>query len=540
MKRCPECLRDYYDETLRFCLDDGSALVDGPQGSGQWSAVGDQRTAILPAAESRTAIFAAVAPQTDNTNSIAVLPFANISADEENEYFCDGLAEELLNALSKIDELKVAARTSAFSFKGKKVNVSEIGEKLGVRNVLEGSVQKAGNRLRISVQLVNAADGFHLWSERYDREFKDIFDLQDEITLAVVEALKMTLLGHERSVVLKRYTDNAEAYELYLKGRYYHFKYTVDGWKRAIEFFKKATEIDSDYAPAYAAMTSSWGFLWFFGLVSSDDAIPPMRAATAKALAIDESLAEAHLSSAIINFFHDREWRKAEDNFKRAIELDPRNAEALSFYSMFLAFEERLDESIDMAKRSVAIDPLSPLINMNAGWTYFTAGLMEEAREQAAKMIEIEPEFYGAYWINGAICLTEGKYEEAIEELKKGGELGGHQTLLADLGSAYGLAGRKEEAERVLNELLELRERDYVSAICLSRVYSRLGEDDKAVEWLEKAFEESNGEMLFYQGEIEGAAASDPLLNLARDPRVNAIFEKMDLPKERGLTQSSK
>lgn len=533
MKRCPECLRDYYDETLRFCLDDGTALLDGPApNSGQWSVAGDQRTAILPAAESRTAIFAAVAPQPDNTNSIAVLPFANISADEENEYFCDGLAEELLNALSKIDEIKVAARTSAFSFKGKNAHVSEIGEKLGVTNVLEGSVRKAGNRLRISVQLVNAADGFHLWSEQYAREFKDIFDLQDEITLAVVEALKVTLLGHARSIVLKRYTDNAEAYELYLKGRYYHFKYTVEGWKRAIEFFKKATEIDADYAPAYASMTSSWGFLWFFGLVSTDDAVPPIRAATAKALAIDESLAEAHLSSAIMNFFNDREWRKAEDEFRRTIELDPRNAEALSFYSMFLAFEERLDESIDMAKRSVAIDPLSPLINMNAGWTYFTAGLMEEAREQALKMIEIRSEFYGAYWINGAIYLTEGKYEEAIRELEKGVELGGHQTLLADLGSAYGLAGRREDAERVLNELLELRESDYVSAICLSRVYSRLGEDDKAVEWLEKAFEESNGEMLFYKGEIEGAAKSDPLIKLADDPRVKAIFERMDLPKE--------
>ncbi|HKP70271.1 MAG TPA: tetratricopeptide repeat protein [Pyrinomonadaceae bacterium] len=535
MKRCPECLRDYYDETLRFCLDDGSALLDGPS-------TGDHATAILNAEIAGIAEQTKILPprslrtlrlETDqDTNSIAVLPFANISADDENEYFCDGLAEELLNALSKIDELKVAARTSAFSFKGKNARVSEIGEKLGVKNVLEGSVRKAGNRLRISVQLVNAADGFHLWSEQYDREFKDIFDLQDEITLSVVEALKVTLLGHARSIVLKRYTDNAEAYELFLKGRYYHFKYTVDGWKRAIEFFKKATEIDSDYAPAYAAMTSSWGFLWFFGLVSTDSVIEPMRAATTKALAIDDGLAEAHLSSAILNFFHDREWRKAEDDFKRAIELDPRHAEAISFYSMFLAFEERLDEAIDMAKLSVAIDPLSPLINMNAGWTYFTAGLMDEAREQVVKMIEIEPEFYGAYWLSGAIYLTEGKYEDAIDALKKGVSLGGHQTLLADLGSAYGLAGRRDDAEAVLNELLEIRERDYVSAICLSRVYSRLGDNDKAVEWLEKAFDEDNGEMLFFKGEIEGAAPSDPLLILGDDLRVSAIFEKMNLPKE--------
>ena len=172
----------------------------------------------------------------------------------------------------------------------------------------------------------------------------------------------------------------------------------------------------------------------------------------------------------------------------------------------------------------------SPLINMNAGWTYFTAGMMTEACEQVEKMLETEPEFYGAYWLKGAIYLTEGKYEAAIDELKKGVEHGGHQTVLADLGSAYGLAGRKEEAEGVLNELLEMREKDYVSAICLARVYARLGDDDKAIEWMEKAFDERNGEMLFFKGEMEESAENDPLRSLVRDPRVNAIFERMNLP----------
>jgi serine/threonine-protein kinase len=331
---------------------------------------------------------------------------------------------------------------------------------------------------------VNAADGFHLWSGQYDREFKDIFDLQDEITLAVTEALKVTLLGHERSMVFKRYTDNAEAYELFLKGRYYHYKYTADAWKRAIEFFKKAIEIAPDYAPAYAAMTSSWGFLWFFGLVSTDDAIPPMREATTKALEINERLAEAHLSSAVINFFHDREWRNAESDFRRAIELDPRNAEAISFYSMFLAFEERLDEAIELSKQSVAIDPLSPLINMNAGWTYFTAGLMNEACEMVGKMLEIEPDFYGAYWLKGAIYLVEGKYEAAIGDLKKGVEHGGHQTVLADLGSAYGLAGRRDEAEagaqRVARDATRRLRLSYLHCSCLFEAW-REREGDRVV-----------------------------------------------------------
>ena len=539
MKRCPECRRDYYDDTLRYCLDDGNALLEGP------ASVNEPMTAILshlPASaaglsrpvdyvvEASTAIFRIAEPQQNTSNSIAVLPFVNMSADEENEYFCDGLAEELLNALSKIEELKVAARTSAFSFKGKNANVSEIGEKLRIKTILEGSVRKSGNRFRISVQLVNAADGFHLWSERYDRDMQDIFELQDEITLSVIEALKVTLLGKERDVVLKRYTDNAEAYELFLKGRYYHYKYTAEGWTRAIEFFEKAVEKEPNYAPAYAAMTSSWGCLWFFGLIPAEQAIPRMKAATIKALENDENLAEAHLSQAMVSFFYEWKWKEAEQAFERAIALSPHNAEALSFYAMFLAFEERFDEAMLQAKCSLAIDPLSPLINMNAGWTYFTGGQIDEAMEQVVKMIEIEPDFYGAYWLKGAVCLVKGKYEEAISELKKGVSVGGHQTVLADLGSAYGLAGRKDEAEAILNQLLEMREQEYVSAICIARVYIRIGENDKAIEWLEKAFEERNGEMLFLKGEISGADEGDSLNSLGNDPRLIDLFQKMNLP----------
>ena len=200
-------------------------------------------------------------------HSIAVLPFTNMSADADNEYFCDGLAEELLNALSKIDDLKVAARTSAFSFKGKNVNVSEIGARLSVNHILEGSVRRSGNRLRISVQLVNASDGFHLWSDRYDSEMRDIFDVQDEIALAVVGALKVTLFGAEKAALLKRYTDDAAVHELFLKGRYYSYKYSAEGWTRAIEFFQRAIDMQPDYAPAYAGMAACYGCLWFFGLL---------------------------------------------------------------------------------------------------------------------------------------------------------------------------------------------------------------------------------------------------------------------------------
>lgn len=481
--------------------------------------------------EAQTQIIrAAMTVETEIRNSVAVLPFANLSADAENEYFCDGLADELLNSLAKIDDLKVAARTSAFSFKGKNVNVSEIGERLGVKNVLEGSVRKSGNRLRISVQLVNASDGFHLWSERYDREMQDIFELQDEITLSVTDALKVRLLGKDRDIVLKRYTDDAEAYELFLKGRYYHYKYTAEGWRRAIEFFEKAIEKEPNYAPAYAGMNTSWGFLWFLGFLPAEQAVPQMKAAAIKALEMDENLAEAHLSQAMISFFYDWEWQKAEQEFKRAIALDPHNAEALSFYSMFLGFEERFDEAIDQGGRALAIDPLSTLINMNVGWTYFSAGLFDKTLDQVGKMIEVEPDFYGCYWLRGAIYLSEGEYDNAVNELKKAVSLGGRQIVLADLGGAYGLAGKNDEATAILGQLLEMRQREYVPAICMARIYSRIGENDKAIDWLEKAFEERNGEMVFLKGEIDGAAQGDSLNSLGNDPRVIDLLQKMNLP----------
>lgn len=405
-----------------------------------------------------------------NLQSIAVLPFTNMSADVENEYFCDGLAEDLLIGLSKIDDLKVAARTSAFSFKGKNANVGEIGEKLSVKNVLEGSVRRAGNRLRISVQLVNAAEGFQIWSERYDREMKDIFELQDEITLSIIDALKLKLLETEKAAVLMRYTENAEAYELFLKGRYHAYKYTAEGWTRAIEFFAKAIEIQPDYAPAYADMASAWGCLWFFGILPAEQAIPEWKTATERALEIDENISEDHLSLGLMAFFYYWEWEKAERSFKKAIEINPNNAEAVSYYAMFLGFTERFDEADTFSRKSIKTDPLAPLINMNVGWNYFSAGMPDKAANQADKMIEIEPDFHGAYWLKGAIYLSDGEYEKAVEQLKKSVSLGAHRIVLADLGAAYSLAGNETETAAILERLLEMRRTDYVPAICLARI----------------------------------------------------------------------
>ena len=407
-----------------------------------------------------------------------------MSADADNEFFCDGLAEELLNALSKVDGLRVAARTSAFSFKGKSVNASEIGARLSVNHILEGSVRRSGNRLRISVQLINASDGFRLWSDRYDREMRDIFDVQDEIALAVVGALKVMLFGAEKAALLKRYTDDAAVHELFLKGRYYSYRYSAEGWTRAIEFFQRAIEIQPDYAPAHAGIAACYGCLWFFGLLPAGQTVPQSKAATRKALAIDVTLADAYLSLALITFLYDWEWEQCRTGLQAVDSPGSNNAEALSYYALFLAFEGRDDEALGRAQRALEIDPLSPLINMNVGWTYFSTGQSDSAREQVGKMIEIEPEFYGAYWLKGAIGLTEGRYADAVEDLKRAVALGGHQVVVSDLASAYALAERREDAAIILDQLLEMRRRQYVPAICMTRVYSRLGETEKAIDWL--------------------------------------------------------
>jgi serine/threonine-protein kinase len=360
---------------------------------------------------------------------------------------------------------------------------------------------------------------------------RDIFDVQDEIALAVVGALKVALFGDEKTALLKRYTDDAAVHELFLKGRYYSYKYSAEGWTRAIEFYQRALDMQPGYAPAHAGMAACYGCLWFFGLLPAGRTVPQSKAATRKALEVDGTLANAYVSLALITFLYDWEWERAEQQFRQSIALNSNDAEALSYYALFLAFEGRTGEALDRAQRALEVDPLAPLINMNVGWTYFTAGRPDEALDQAGKMIEIEPAFYGAYWLRGAIRLAEGRYAEAVEELQRAVSLGGHHVVVADLGSAYSLASRREDATTILDQLLETSRRQYVPAICMARVYSRLGATEKAFEWFEAAFGERNGELVFLQGEIAGAAEDDPLNRLGSDPRMKDLLRKMNLPQ---------
>jgi len=460
-------------------------------------------------------------------NSIAVLPFVNTSADAENEYFCDGLAEELLNALAKIEELKVAARTSAFSFKGKDVNVSQIARTLNVNTVLEGSVRKSGTRLRILVRLVNAADGFQLWSERYDRQMQDIFDVQDEITLAVVDALKVQLLGEEKAVVLKRYTDNTEAYELYLKGRYHYNKHTPEGWIRAIQYYEQAIEREPDYAPAYAAMTVALVFAWFFGVLPPRETVAKCKAAAQRALEIDDRLDESHCALGRIGFYYEWDWMKGERGYRRALEINPSSAQGHLGLGMILVSRERFTEAVREGRRAVELDPLSLVTNLYMGWIYFFADRLAQALEQVGKMIEIEPRFHGAYWLKGTVYLTQGKFAEAVEALEMSQKLGGNPIAKGYLGCAYARAGRREEALGVLDQLLAMRAERRSEAFTIARVYSALGEQDKSFEWLSKAIDERNGEIVLFdvgskveKGNIWGES-------FRTDPRFAALLRRI-------------
>jgi len=483
--------------------------------------------------EARTQVIRSATTQESGTgNSIAVLPFSNLSADPDNEYFCDGLAEELLNALAKIDHLKVAARTSAFSFKGKSTNVSEIGRKLSVKTVLEGSVRRSGSRLRITVQLVNAADGYHLWSERYDRELQDIFDVQDEITLAIIDVLKVKLFGDEKAALLKRYTDNTEAYQLYLQGRYCYNKYTPDYFQKGIEYFEQAIELEPEYAPAYAGLGFCYGSLFYFGSVAPHQIVPKWRALIDKSLEIDDRLGDAYLSRASIEFYYNWDFAQAELDYQRAIELNPNSPDAHWRYGHFLANCGRFDEAIEQGERAIALDPLSLVVQFFMSRIYLLAQRVDHGFEQLRKMQAIEPNFAGGLTQLGGLYLVTGKYDEAIEAYEKSRSLGHFVVpVLSYLGAAYGLAGKRDDAYKILDQLFEMKQSQYVSPFGIARVYCGLGENDKAFEWFERAFEERSGEMVALKSEVLSHLMGNTII---RDDRfqdlVRRVGMRVDLP----------
>lgn len=430
--------------------------------------------------------------------SIAILPFANLSADMENDYFCNGLAEEVLNALAKVESLHVVARTSAFSFKGKRINAQEIGRKLNVSTVLEGSVRQAGNHIRITTRLIRTADGQHLWSERYDRQMIDIFDIQDEITLAIVEALKLKLLADEKSGLLKRHPNNTEAYHLFLMGRFNNHKGTGEGFKKAIEFFEQAIQLEPNYALARVALASTYFSLAFYGFALKETSAK-CDAALNGALGLDDSLAEVHLARALFKLYFEWDFPGAEKEFKCAIQLAPNYSAALFAYANYLSHLTRLSEAMMWARRAEEVDPLSLYAGQVLGWVLWYDRRYDEVIVQAQKLLEMEPNYYAAYWMRGLARLHQGNYEEAIIDLQRSVTLGGGLQAISSLGVCYGLAGNREEAEKIIGQLHELKNQQRVQAYFWAIIYASLGDVDKTFAWLKTACEERNDVLLNLQ-----------------------------------------
>jgi TolB-like protein/Tfp pilus assembly protein PilF len=477
MKRCLQCNRVETDDTLAFCRADGTRLIAHPEAS-------EPVTAILPTNSARSELTTG---HLQGVPSIAVLPFVNMSADPENEYFCDGLAEEILNALAKIDHLKVAARTSAFSFKGKNTTVNEIGTALNVKTILEGSVRKSGNHLRITAQIVNAADGYHLWSERYDREMKDIFDVQDDITVAVVEALKVKLLGEEQGAVLKHHTRNAEAHEFYLRGLSYLIRWTPEFFQKAIKSFDQAIAIDPRYASAYAKLAECYTEMSFFA--APREWMPKAREAARHALELDEALGNAHNALAVIKMYYDRDYAAAEHDFKRAITLDPGSAHIHNWYGWYLGLMGRFDESLKEMKRAQELDPLSDLIAFAVGAIFHWSRQPEQAIEHLQRVLELNPNFRVGVWFLADAYVEKGDFASAIATMENA-PIALDDPVTLSAGHAYGKAGERHKALEILSELERQSGQVYEPAFHIAQIYLGLGDEEQALAWLEKACDE--------------------------------------------------
>jgi serine/threonine protein kinase/tetratricopeptide (TPR) repeat protein len=454
---------------------------------------------------------------------VAVLPFADFSPQRDQQYFCDGLAEEIINALTKIKELKVVARTSVFSFKGKDIDVREIGRQLGVAIVLEGSVRKAADRIRVTAELVDVADGYHLWSERYDRNIEDIFAIQDDITLAIVDSLKINLMGEEKRLLVKHHTQDAEAYNLYLQGRHFWFQRTLDGIQKGMQSFRQAIEKDPNYALAYSGIADCYSNLGFYFL-APQAAFPKAMAAAQKAIELDESLAEGHASRAFIKELYEWDWQGAEREYKRAIELNPEYANAHHWYALYLGAMDRWVESMAEAKKAVDLEPLSSQFRLVFGVTLYQTRLYDQAVQEFKNIIENDPTFFPPHFFLGWWTYPElGKFEEAVIEAQKAVELTrGSSIARASLGYAYAMAGKVEEAKRVLDELEEISKKTYVSPAAVAVVYARLGEIDRAFEFLEKACEFRDHWMQY----LRTLRMFDPVRGY---PRYNALLAKLKL-----------
>jgi len=574
MKRCPHCNRVEPDDSLVFCRTDGTALVSDSHPSNSEASTAkigsdsaEAHTSILPQAtvenvsrstgpttvlqpplplaETRgvkrpwiaLALVVLVAAgigaflyfkpaETGPIDSIAVLPFLNRSNDVDSEYLSDGLTESLIYRLSQLPNLKVSPTSTVLRYKGKEVDSQKIAAELGVSAVMSGRMVQRGDILTISVELVDARSNKLLWGEQYERKMSDLLATQRQIAREIVENLRLRVSGEEKGLA-KHYTESNEAYQLYLRGRFYWSKRSEEGLRKSIEYFQQAIEKDQRFALAYSGMADSYILLGApdaAGGLPPAEALPKAKIAAMKALEIDDTLAEAHASLAHANYY-DREWTTPEKEYKRAIELNPNYPTAPSWYAVYLMSLGRFDEALTQIKRAQDLDPLSLPINMTVGWVLLTARRPEESEQQLRKTLEMDPNFILAHHRLGLALEQQGKFDEAITEFKQLVTLTEGKPLgVAALARGYALAGKRAEAEKGLQQLQQMSKERYVSPAAIAAIYAALGDKDEAFKWLSKAQKEHDG----------------ILVRLKVDPRYDSLRSDSRFPellKRAGLDQ---
>ena len=463
-------------------------------------------------------------------NSLAVLPFVNASNNSEHEYLSDGITGSLINTLATLPKLRVIAQSTVFRYKGREIDPQAVGHELNVRAVLTGRMMQSGGSLRIGTELVDVATGSQLWGAQYTRKPGDIFAIQDEISNEISEKLRLQLTRTEKKQLTKHHTENAEAYRLYLQGRHYWNRWTEEGFYKAIEYFQQAVEKDPNYALAYAGLADSYVLLGWNSYLPPKEAFPKGKVAAMTALRLDPDLAEAHAPLAALLWLHDWQWEEAQAEFKRSLELGPTYATANHWYAEYAMTMGRHEEAMARMRNGHELDPLSLIINVAVGWAFYFSCRYDEAIEQLRRTVELDPNYPVTYWILGLLLRKTRCYELAITEGEKAVKLSGGSPLMrAALAHTFGTAGRTEEAFQILDELTKLAKTKYVAPYFFAGIHIGLGENDRAIEYLEKSYEEHSHWLIYLR--------IDPSMDGLRDnPRFQDLLRRVGLPELKAAT----
>ena len=457
-------------------------------------------------------------------DSLAVLPFENASGDLEHEYLSDGITGSLINILATLPKLRVMAQSAVFRYKGRAIDPQAIGRELNVRAVLVGRMMQSGGSLRIGTELVDVATGSLLWGAQYDRKPGDIFAVQDEISNEISGKLRLKLTRAEKKQLTKRPTENAEAYQLYLKGRHHWNRWTEEGFYKAIEYFRQAVEKDPSYALAYAGLADCYVLIGWNSYLPPKEAFPKGQAAAKTALQLDLDLAEARTPLAALLWLHDWQWEEAQTEFNRSLELGPDYATANHWYAEYLMTMGRHGEALTRMKKGLDLDPLSLIINVAVGWSLYFARRYDDAIEQLRRTVDLDPNYPVTYWILGLLLRKTGSYELAISEGEKAVKLSGGSPLMrAALAHTLGTAGRTKEALEMLDDLTNLAKQAYVAPYFFAGIYISLGENDRAIEYLEKCYEEHSHWLIYLH--------IDPSMDVLHDNQgFQSLLRRVGLP----------